>query len=81
MVADRAAAVGAERSAETTSGAARLEHRRAEPVGTTNRRSPHHHLRAVDGKARIQQEGGQPGLDLLLDAKGEQVATRLRGDA
>ena len=71
MVADRAAAVGAERSVGTTRGAVRMEHRRAEPVGTTNRRSPHHHLRAADGKACIQQEGVQPCLDLLLDAKGD----------
>ena len=41
---------------------------------------PIYHARA-DGEVRIQQQGAQPAFDLLLDAKGDQTATRLRGAA
>ena len=74
MAAEQAAAVGAERSAGTTSDAARLEQRRAEPIWSTTRRSAHHHLRAADAYDGMLQEGAKVGFDLLEDATGPRRA-------
>ena len=70
MAAEQAAAVGAERSAGTTSDAAPPELQLTDPDAHPTQASSPNYCARSDGQTRIHQEGVKPGLDLLLVAMG-----------
>ena len=76
-----AAPMDADRSTEIANNSSQLELQLTDPNWHPIQSSKQNYRARPDGQTGIQQEGAQPGLDLLLDAKGDQVATRLRRDA